>query len=188
MIGWGDTPQWGLLAKPAHRFLAFDKTDGELRWLKGTRLIPYDTTYSTPTITSLRGLGMDAMVFGSGDGQIWALQPGTGLPIWWYPLSRRGLNISPLVTSDGRVFSSHSEENVVGNTMGSIVALDGNQTGDLSGKEKWHHFEIMAGKSSPLMIGERIYFVDDRAKLFIFDAIPNSLWVHNYSGPKLAFI
>ena len=170
VIGWGDTPQWGLLAKPAHRFLAFDKTNGELRWLKGTRLIPYDTTYSTSTITSLSGLGMDAMVFGSGDGQIWALQPGTGLPIWWYPFSRRGLNISPLVTPAGRVFSSHSEENVVGNTMGSIVVLDGNQTGDLSGQEQWRHFEIMAGKSSPLMIGERIYFVDDRAKLFIFDA------------------
>lgn len=168
VIGWGDTPQWGLLAKPAHRFMAFDKATGELRWLRGTSLIPHDTTYSTPTLTTLNGV--DALVFGSGDGKVWALQAGTGLPVWSYELSGRGLNVSPLVTPEGKVFTGHSEENTVGNTMGAVVALDGNLPGDSAGKELWKKYEVMAGKSSPTMVDNRLYVVDDRAKLFVFDA------------------
>ena len=167
VIGWGDTPKWGLLAKPAHRFLAFDKATGEIRWLKGTRLIPYDTTYSTPTLARLNGT--DALVFGSGDGSVWALQATTGLPIWHYPLSRRGLNVSPLVTPEGKVLTGQSEENIVGSTMGAMVAIDGNLQGDLSGNQLWKNYGIMAGKSSPLVIDGRVYMIDDRAKLYVFD-------------------
>ena len=43
------------------------------------------------------------------------------------------------MTDDGQVYVSHSEENVVGNTMGSVVALDGTMSGDLSGKELWQN-------------------------------------------------
>ena len=70
VIGWGD------MAKPAHRFVGFDKKTGEVVWFAGTRLLPYDTTYSAPTVTVLNG--QKALVFGSGDGQVWALQPRTG--------------------------------------------------------------------------------------------------------------
>lgn len=167
VIGWGDTPQWDLLAKPAHRFMAFDKATGELRWLKGTSLIPDDTTYSTPTLTDLTGV--DSLVFGSGDGKVWAMQAGTGLPLWNYELSGRGLNVSPLVTPEGRVFTGHSEENIVGNTMGAVVALDGSLPGDSAGKELWKKFEVMAGKSSPIVVDDRLYIVDDRAKLYVFN-------------------
>jgi len=166
IIGWGDAPQWGFLAKPAHRFLSFDKATGDLRWLKGTGISPYDTTYSTPTITTLAGQA--AMVFSSGDGAIWALQPRTGERIWHYPFSRRGVNVSPLVVGD-TVYASHSEENIVGNTMGSVVALDGTLRGDLTGKEKWRAFEVMAGKASPIMVDGKLWVVDDRSKLWIFD-------------------
>ncbi len=166
IIGWGDAPQWGFLAKPAHRFLCFDKRNGKLRWLKGTGISPYDTTYSTPTITML-GDQM-AMVFGSGDGEIWALQPRTGERIWHYPFSRRGVNASPLIVGD-TVYASHSEENILGNTMGSVVALDGTMKGDLTGKEKWQVFELMVGKASPVMVDGRLWVIDDRAKLNILD-------------------
>lgn len=166
IIGWGDAPQWGFLAKPAHRFLCFDKMNGELRWLKGTGISPYDTTYSTPMITTLGG--QRAMVFGSGDGAIWALQPRTGERIWHYPFSRRGVNVSPLVVGD-TVFASHSEENIQGNTMGSVVALDGTMSGDLTGKEKWQAFEVMAGKASPVVVDGKLWVVDDRSKLWVFD-------------------
>ena len=50
VVGWGDEPKWGGLARPAHRFMCFDKATGELRWLNGTGISPYDTTYSTPTV------------------------------------------------------------------------------------------------------------------------------------------
>jgi outer membrane protein assembly factor BamB len=168
VVGWGDTPQWGGLARPAHRFMSFDKATGELRWMNGTSISPYDTTYSTPTVMPIGGQQM--IVFASGDGQMWAMQPRTGKLIWNLPLSRMGISISPLVTPDGRVFVSHSEENEFGNTMGTVVAIDGKQTGNLSGKEIWRQFEVMAGKSSPIMVDDRLYVVDDRAKLYVYDA------------------
>ena len=30
--------------------------------------------------------------------------------------------------------------------------------------------EVMAGKSSPVLIDDRLYVIDDGAKLFVFDA------------------
>jgi outer membrane protein assembly factor BamB len=168
IVGWGDEPKWGGLARPAHRFMAFDKATGELRWMNGTSISPYDTTYSTPTVMPVGGQQM--LIFGSGDGQMWAMQPRTGKTIWNLPLSRMGINISPLVTADGRAFISHSEENEFGSTMGTVVAVDAKQTGDLTGKELWRDFEIMAGKSSPIMVDDRLYVIDDRAKLYVFDA------------------
>jgi len=166
VIGWGDAPEWGFLARPAHRFLSFDKATGELRWLKGTGISPYDTTYSTPTLTTLSGQA--AMIFGSGDGSIWALQPRTGERIWHFPFSRRGVNVSPLVVGN-TVYASHSEENIIGNTMGGLVALDGSMKGDLTGKAIWQQHEVMSGKSSPILVEGRLWTIDDRAKLRIFD-------------------
>lgn len=166
VVGWGDSAKYSFLAKPAHRFMAFDKTTGELRWINGTSISPYDTTYSTPTLCVLGGQA--AMVFGSGDGGVWAIQPRTGKHLWHYPFSRRGLNLSPLVVGD-TVYMGQSEENVVGNTMGAVVALDGTMEGDLTGKEKWLRPELMVGKSSPVMIDGKLCVVDDRAKLYLLD-------------------
>ncbi len=166
VVGWGDSPKYDFLAKPAHRFMAFDKSTGEIRWLNGTRISPYDTTYSTPTVCVLGGQA--ALVFGSGDGQVWAMQPRTGKHIWHYPLSRRGINTSPLVVGD-TVYAGHSEENVVGNTMGAVVALDGSMSGKLAGKEKWIRYQLMVGKSSPVMVDGKLCVVDDRAKMYLLD-------------------
>ncbi len=168
VVGWGDQPKWAGLARPAHRFLSFDKKTGELRWLNGTGISPFDTTYSTPTVAVIDGQA--ALVFASGDGEVWALQPRTGKPLWHYPMSGSGMNVSPLVTPDGRVYVSHSEENRVGTSMGAVVCLDGTKTGDLTGTELWQELQVMAGKSSPVILDGRVYFVDDRAKLYIYDA------------------
>ena len=158
---------WGEMAKPAHRFLGLDKTTGQVVWFSGTRLLPYDTTYSSPTLTVLAG--QKALVFGSGDGSIWAFQPRTGASIWKYDFSRRGLNVSPLVVGD-HVYSSHSEENIVGNTMGAIVAIDASGHGDVTHThELWFNAEIMAGKSSPIHVDGRLYCFDDRGKLHVLD-------------------
>ena len=161
VIGWGD------MAKPAHRFIGFDKKTGKVVWFRGTRDLPYDTTYSSPTITVLDG--QKALVAGSGDGAVWAMQPRTGNPIWEYRFSRRGLNVSPLVYNN-MVFSSHSEENIVGTAMGSVVGIDALGSGNITdSNEMWKLDEIMAGKSSPTVINDNLYVIDDRAKLHVFD-------------------
>ncbi|MCP3691312.1 MAG: PQQ-binding-like beta-propeller repeat protein, partial [Planctomycetaceae bacterium] len=159
---------WGEMAKPAHRFVGFDKRTGEIVWFNGTRPLPYDTTYSSPTVTTLKG--QKALVFGSGDGDVWAIQPRTGQPIWNYSFSRRGLNVAPLVVGD-RVFSGHSEENIAGTAMGAIVAIDATGKGNVTKThEIWKIPEMMMGKSSPIYHEGRLYCFDDRAKLHILDA------------------
>ena len=91
--------------------------------------MPYDTTYSSPTVTALSG--QKSLVFGSGDGAVWAIQPRTGSHIWQYKFSRRGLNVSPLVIGD-KVLSGHSEENIVGTSMGAVALIDGSGQGDVT--------------------------------------------------------
>src|SRR5262249_48799391 len=168
MVDWGDADKWGGFAKPAHRFLCMDKATGEVRWINGTSISPFDTNYSTPTLAVINGQA--AIVFESGDGGVWALQPRTGQMIWKYIFSRAGANVSPIVTDDGKVFVGHSKENDTGTAMGTVAALDGTMKGDLKGKELWRNDGVMAGLSSPLLIGDRLYHVDDNGKLHIFDA------------------
>ena len=70
----------------------------------------------------------------------------------------------------GIVYTGHSEENNVGTAMGAVVAIDGSGKGDVSQSgEKWRQFEVMMGKCAPLIVGDRLYCFDDRAKLFILD-------------------
>lgn len=162
IIGWGD------MAKPAHRLIGFNKLTGEVVWYSGTRLMPDDTTYSSPTVTVLNG--QKAIVFGSGDGSVWALQPRTGQPIWEYPITRRGLNVAPVVIGD-TVYIGHSEENVVGTAMGAFAAIDGSGQGDISKTGRiWQIEGMMVGKSSPVVVDDRIYCVDDSGKLYVLDA------------------
>jgi outer membrane protein assembly factor BamB len=167
VVGWGDTPPYDNLARPSHRFLAFDKATGELRWLAGTTISPPDTTYSTPTLAVIDGEAQ--LIFGGADGHVWSFQPRTGKPLWHYPLSTHGLNSSPLVLGDD-VYMTNGWENIVGTTKGSVVKFDAKLRGDLSGKETWITYNIPASKSSPVMVDGKVWVIDDGAKLYVLDA------------------
>lgn len=161
----GVTTGWGELAVPAHRLLAFDKETGELVWLVGTRLRPEDTTYSTPVLCNLAGQA--AMVFGSGDGAVYALQPRTGKQIWKFQLSRRGINSTPLVVGD-KVYVGHSEENMGDNTMGALACLNGALSGDITANGAlWLEKERMIGKSAPALVNDKLYAFDDGSLLSV---------------------
>jgi outer membrane protein assembly factor BamB len=158
---------WGEMAKPTHRFLAFDQRNGEPVWFSGTRVFPEDTTYSAPVLCTLAG--KLAIVFGSGDGGVHAMEPRTGRVMWSYYVSGHGLNCTPLVVND-RVYCGHSEENLDSNTMGAFFCLDGTLTGNITKTgEKWKINELGVGRSAPLMIGDRLYVIDDQAKMFILN-------------------
>lgn len=162
VIGWGD------MAKPAHRFIGFDKSTGEVVWFNGTRDLPYDTTYSSPSLAVIGG--QKTLVFGSGDGAIWGIQPRTGEHLWYFPFSHRGVNTPPLVDGD-TVYAMHSEENVVGTRMGAVVRLNvAGAKGDITESGKaWQVTELMAGRTQPLKVDGRLWVFDDRAKLHVLD-------------------
>jgi outer membrane protein assembly factor BamB len=161
IIGWGD------MAKPAHRFIAFDKRNGQPIWFEGTRPLPYDTTYSSAVTAVINGQSM--LIFGSGDGGIHAFQPQTGQKIWTYNVSRRGINTTPLVVGN-RVFAGHSEENIGDTLMGALFAIDATKTGDVTKVgEVWRNKEWYVGKSSPILIDGKLYAIEDKANLLIVD-------------------
>jgi len=162
IVGWGDA------ARPTHRLLAFNKVDGRLVWINGTKPLPEDTTYSVPAITVIDGQA--ALVFGSGDGGVHAWQPRTGKPIWNFDFSLRGMNISPVVV-DGKVYMSQAEENFANaSTMGGILCIDGKGTGNITQTNEVWRAAGMVGKSSPLLLDGRMYAFDDGGKIYILDA------------------
>lgn len=161
---------WGKSAKPNHRLIAMDKRTGSVRWFGGTRDLPYDTTYSAPSLVTIDG--QRQLVMGAGDGSIWGFQPRTGKQLWHYDMSLRGIFATPLVVGN-TVFASHSEENVApyNNVMGAVVALKISGTGDdTKVEELWKQMEVVVGYSEPVFIDGRLYVVDDRCKMWIFDA------------------
>jgi len=161
VTGWGDT------ARPAHRFLGLDKATGEVRWMNGTKELPEDTTYSTPSLAALGGHA--ALIFGSSDGSVWNFQPRTGKAVWNFKLSRRGLNVAPLVQGED-VFISQAEENLDNTSMGSVTRFQGVGTGDITATNVvWQRKSVMDGRSMPVVLGDRVYFVDDGAKVYAFD-------------------
>lgn len=161
VTGWGDT------ARPAHRFLGLDKATGAVRWMNGTKELPEDTTYSTPSLADFGGEA--ALVFGSSDGSVWNLQPRTGKATWNFRLSRRGINTSPLIDGD-TVIISQSEENLDNTSMGSATVFKATGTGDITATTAiWQKKGVMDGRSMPVVLGNRVYFVDDGAKVYAFD-------------------
>ena len=107
--------------------------------------------------------------FGSSDGSVWNFQPRTGRAVWNFKLSRRGLNVAPLV-DDGTVWVSQAEENLDNTTMGSVTAFKAAGAGDITATNTiWQRKGVMDGRAMPVVLGDRVYFVDDGAKVYAFD-------------------
>lgn len=161
-IGWGDK------ARPQDHVIAFDKRNGQPVWYQGTRPLPEDTTYSFPVLGVIGGEA--ALVLATGDGGVHAFQPRTGQKLWSYMVSSRGINTPALIAGD-RVFCGHSEENLDDTRMGAVFAIDGTQRGDITQSgEVWRQKELFFGKCAPLLIGNLLYVIDDRAKLHILNS------------------
>ena len=169
---------WGSTFIPRHRFYALDKRTGETIWLSTPGQAPYDTTYSVPVVHEIGGQRL--LIAGNGDGGIYAMQAGTGLRVWGYPLSKRGINSSVAVEGT-TVFASHSEENVDGSTsMGRLVALDGSSISEGRPALLWMADGFAAGYASPAVQDGIIYHVDNSANLAAFDGeTGNELWMRN---------
>ncbi len=166
----GVMTQWGEAAVPAHRFVAFDKRSGAAVWFSSTRPKPQDTTYSTPFLTVLNGQA--AMVFGAGDGFMYAMQPRTGKIIWKYDCSNRGIN-TPALVVDGVVYCGHREQNSADTRiLGAVFAINGDtDAAEIKEEElKWKINAHSVEGSQPILVDGRLYVVEDGGVLDVIDA------------------
>lgn len=158
---------WGEMAKPAYRIIGFDKRNGQAVWFQSTRPFPEDTTYSAPAIAVINGQAQ--LVVGSGDGSVYGFQPRTGKQLWNYDVSLRGINAA-ITIAGSTVLAGHADENLDDTAMGALFALDASKSGDISKTgEIWRVKEQFVGKTGPLVLGERVYSVDDGGIFYVND-------------------
>jgi outer membrane protein assembly factor BamB len=159
---------FGPQGKGAHRYLAMDKHTGEMLWWSEPGGKPQDTTYSVPVVTTVGGHRL--LIGGNADGGVYALDSRTGVKVWGFQLSKRGIN-SSVIVENGRVYATHSEENHDSVNMGRVVCIDANGSGDITKtNEIWRHDGVAAGYASPLLHDGRLYVMANSGVLRCFDA------------------
>ena len=161
---------WGSLGgPPRHRHFAFDKRTGQVRWASTPGGTVADMNTQSVGVVGVVN-GQRLWIDGNADGHIYALKARTGEKVWDFHLSKRGINVSPVLDGD-TVYVAHSEENIDDPTMGRVVAIDATGTGDVTGThERWRADEMAVGFSSPLIHDGQLYVIDNSANLFALDA------------------
>jgi outer membrane protein assembly factor BamB len=164
---------WGTSANRAHRLIALDKRTGEVVYVSNPGGRPYDTAYAAPYLTTINGLRL--LIAGLGDGGIHAIKPQTGEKVWSFVAAKRAINTG-VVAKDGTVFVSHGDENLEGNELGLVAAIDGAQTGDIK-STKWAVKGTEFAFSSPIVDGTKLYQIDGGSTLRAIDtATGRDLW------------
>jgi outer membrane protein assembly factor BamB len=156
---------WGTSAARTHRYMALDKRTGDIIYISNPGGRPYDTAYSSPLIANINGMRL--LIAGLGDGAIHAVKVQTGERVWSFPVSKRSINTGVAVRGD-TVYISHGDENLEGNELGLLAAIDGTQKGDIK-TTKWQQKGIEFAFSSPIIDGTRLYQLDGGSKLHVFD-------------------
>ena len=156
---------WGVSAARAHRFIALDKRTGDVIYVANPGGRPYDTAYAAPMIATINGIRM--LIAGLGDGAIHAIKPQTGEKVWSFIAAKRAINTG-VVVKDNTVYVSHGDENLTGNELGLVAAIDATQTGDIK-TTRWAVRGVEMSYSSPLLDGARLYQLDGGSTLNAFD-------------------
>lgn len=171
---------WGDIGPPRQRYMAFDKRTGAVRWVSTPAQGPFDdaNNQASPTVAVIGGRRL--VIGGGADGWLYALESRTGAPVWRYQLSVRGLNSPPVVEGD-IVYAAHSEENPGGGPMGSVAAIDGKGTGDITKTGTlWHADGLTIGFAAPTVGQGRVYVVDNAANMHALDQKTGQvLWTHH---------
>ena len=156
---------WGTQAARSHRIIALNKRTGDIVYVANPGGRPYDTAYAAPLIATINGTRL--LIVGLGDGGIHAIKAQTGEKVWSYVAAKRAINTG-VVVSGSTVIISHGDENLTGNEMGMLAAIDGSQTGDIKAT-KWAHYGEQFGFSSPLVDGTRLYQIENGSRLIAYD-------------------
>jgi outer membrane protein assembly factor BamB len=180
VIASGLTFMWGQHGGGAHRYVSFDKSNGQAIWISAPEGRPTDTIYANPFISDVNGVR--TMFTGGSDGAMHAIKVNTGEPIWNWKVSQRGLNTAALVIGSD-VIVTHSEENLGVSEMGMLAAVPVASKGALTDKDaRWLVRGVQAGYASPLTDGQRIYVLDNGGVLFAFDAASGKQLWHQTLG------
>ncbi len=114
---------WGNLARPLHRYVAFNKGSGAIQWWAAPGGQPLDTTYSAP-VTAVMG-GRRMLVAATADGNAYGMLARNGvkrggrsasangvstLPSWWTETGRTCLTAKRTCIPPGWGASSASTE------------------------------------------------------------------------------
>jgi len=171
------TANWGAHGPAGHRFYAFDKLTGDLVWASQPGDRPRDSSFSAPVF----GVWRNQRVFwcGGGDGAVYCVNADTGDPIWRYTISRGGLNATVLPYKDC-IIAIHGSENWDSNSAGRMICIrppaqlpapqaPGQPSILDKSSEVWRN-DLCAFTSSPIVVGNRIYQVDETADLYCVDA------------------
>ena len=169
---------WGDHGKGGNRFVAMNKLTGAVVWWSEPSGTPKDTYYSVPAVAVIAG--QRQLVTGTADGSVVGMQVRTGKKIWGYKFSTSAINVSPVIDGD-LVYVSHGEENPDNNIKGRIICLDASEIKDGRPKLVWKKDGIKARWSSPILHEGRVYFADEIAKLYCFDAKTGKQhWKYSY--------
>jgi outer membrane protein assembly factor BamB len=178
---------WGTMANRSHRIMAFDKRSGETVWVSTPGGRPYDTSYSNPVIAEVEGTRL--LITGLGDGSVVGVKPATGEPVWRFEMAKRGINTAVAMAGKYAIVT-HGDENLESNVMGLIASLDVSKKGALTEKDlKWGTKGFEGGYSSPLVVGDRAFAIDNASNLGAFDVeTGRELWKKNLGIAQKASI
>jgi outer membrane protein assembly factor BamB len=119
--------------------------------------------------------GVRLLIAGLGDGAIHAIKPQTGEKVWSFVASKRAINTGVVVAGNS-VIVSHGDENLEGNELGLIAAIDGSQTGDIK-TTQWALKGTEFAFSPPIVDGQRLYQIDGGSTLRPSKSAPaKALW------------
>ena len=169
---------WGTQANRSIRVMAFDKRTGETVWISTPGGRPFDTDYSQPIVARINGTRL--LITGLGDGGVHAIKISTGEPVWHFLLSKRAINTAPVLNGT-TVLVSHGQENLEGNEMGMLAAIDGTAKGNIAmNQAKWALKGFIGEFSSGVVDGDRYLQVDNGSNLYAFDVVTGrQLWKQN---------
>ena len=186
---------WGDQARGSNRFLAVDGKTGEVVWWSSPsddlKLAFRGTYYSNPVIAVINGQRL--FISGGADGAVHALKVRTGERVWSHVVGAKVVNPSPVVSSDGKVYIGHGDENVGGGPIGRVICLDATQIKAKQPAVVWDSFKRKYkennnnmlskrfGLSSPTLADGLLFFPDDSGEMYVFDAKDGELlWRYKF--------
>ena len=177
----GITGAWGAYGPPGDRFYAFDKKTGELVWSSAPGDLPQDNTFSHPWLSFLNGKRV--LYSAAGDSSLICINARTGEPLYRTAVAKAGakggINAS-VVEHKGKIVVVHMSENIDTSDVGRMAAFkipteitppspQAPQVFENKTLEQWRN-STGSLASSPVLVGDRIYEVDEGGELTAIDA------------------